>query len=491
MVARVSNDSDGRVYCSCNLVKQRKMMKVLNTISISGAQVLPLVEGGKGIGASNGISAGAWAAAGGVGTFSGVFADLYDDNGELVPLRFFGKTRRERSYELMRHTIAAGISQARIAHQKAAGQGRVHMNMLWGLANVESVLHGILEKTNKIIHGVVCGAGLPFKLAEIASKYSVYYYPIVSSARAFEILWRRAYSKFPRWLGGIVFEDPWRAGGHVGLSSNEDPYTPEEPYDRVKLLRDSLRKYNLHHIPIIIAGGVWFLSQLHGWIDNDELGPVAFQFGTRSLLTQESPIPDAWKAKLLTIDRNDVVLNHFSPTGYYSMSVNNGFIKELQERSARQIGYADEQNEEFCHLLEVGGKRSVYIRGDDIEKVREWRVAGFTKAMLTPDSTAIFVTDEIAAVILEDLKNCAGCLAGCNFSGWIDNEEVAKTAKSSSDPRSYCIRRTLHDIIHGKSVEDNLMFAGTNAYMFKEDPLYAGGFIPTVKELIENIKNGK
>ena len=37
---------------------------------MSGREVLPLVEGGKGISVSNGESSGAWALAGGVGTFS-------------------------------------------------------------------------------------------------------------------------------------------------------------------------------------------------------------------------------------------------------------------------------------------------------------------------------------------------------------------------------------------------------------------------------------
>ena len=42
---------------------------------MSGREVLPLVEGGKGISVSNGESSGAWASAGGIGTFSGVNAD--------------------------------------------------------------------------------------------------------------------------------------------------------------------------------------------------------------------------------------------------------------------------------------------------------------------------------------------------------------------------------------------------------------------------------
>ena len=56
-------------------------MKALNSLNISGNEVLPLVEGGKGISATNGASSGAWAAAGGVGTVSCVNADNFDENG--------------------------------------------------------------------------------------------------------------------------------------------------------------------------------------------------------------------------------------------------------------------------------------------------------------------------------------------------------------------------------------------------------------------------
>ena len=59
-------------------------MKTLNPILLSGRETLPIVEGGKGIAVSNGESSGAWSAAGGVGTFSGVNADSFDENGNLL-----------------------------------------------------------------------------------------------------------------------------------------------------------------------------------------------------------------------------------------------------------------------------------------------------------------------------------------------------------------------------------------------------------------------
>src|SRR5476651_2032868 len=96
-------------------------MKTLKNVFISGREVLPLVEGGKGISVSNGESSGAWAAAGGVGTFSAVNADAHDAQGNLIPVVYHGKTRRERHEELVQYSIQGGITQAKIAHERSNG----------------------------------------------------------------------------------------------------------------------------------------------------------------------------------------------------------------------------------------------------------------------------------------------------------------------------------------------------------------------------------
>ena len=171
-------------------------MKSMKNVIISGREVLPLVEGGKGIAVSNGESSGAWAAAGGVGTFSAVNADAHDEYGNLIPVIYHGKTRRERHEELVQYSIQGGITQAKIAYERSNGQGRIHMNVLWEMGAVEPILHGVLSQVKGLVHGVTCGAGMPYKLAEICAHYGVHYYPIVSSARAFRILWKRAYTRF-------------------------------------------------------------------------------------------------------------------------------------------------------------------------------------------------------------------------------------------------------------------------------------------------------
>lgn len=456
---------------------------------MSGKEVWPLVEGGKGISISNGESAGAWARAGGIGTFSAVNADSYDAEGHVIPQIYHGKTRMQRHHELIRYAIQGGITQAKIAHDMAGKEGRLHLNVLWEMGAAETILQGVLDKVSGLVHGVTCGAGMPYRLAEIAATYKIFYYPIVSSARAFRILWKRSYHKLSEWLGGVVYEDPWLAGGHNGLSTNEDPKKPEPPLERVVALRDFLKSIGLERLPIVMAGGVWRLDEWKEWINNPRLGPIAFQFGTRPLLTKESPISDAWKRKLLTLKKGDVFLNRFSPTGFYSSAVRNDFLNELKARSQRQIAYTTESVGDHDTPLPVGPrKRLVYVTHHDKKAAEKWIAEGYTEAMRTPDSTLIFVEPARARQIHEDQVACMGCLSACRFSNWSQGE--SGTTGQRTDPRSFCIQKTLQSISHGGSIQDNLMFAGHNAYRFATDPFYKNGFIPTVAQLFERIRSG-
>ncbi len=464
-------------------------MKALKSLVMSGREVLPIVEGGKGISVSNGESSGAWAAAGGIGTFSGVNADSYDDQGRVLPQIYKGKTRQDRHKELVEFGIEGGLTQARKAHEIAGGKGRIHMNVLWEMGGAEHILQGVLEGAKGIIHGVTCGAGMPYRVAEIAAKFNVYYYPIVSSARAFRALWLRAYNKYRDGLGGVVYEDPWLAGGHNGLSNSEDPKKPEDPMPRVAALRAQMNEYGLQNTPIIMAGGVWWLADWEHWLDNPEIGPIAFQFGTRPLLTKESPISAEWKERLLTLKSGDVFLNKFSPTGFYSSAVNNAFIQDLKDRSERQVAYTQEKVGAHTETFQVGVVgHPVFLTSADIARVKAWQTQGFTKALRTPDSTLVFVTQETAKQIITDQANCMGCLSACAFSNWSQNEKG--TTGRKPDPRSFCIQKTLQSISHDGDVEHSLMFSGHNAYRFAQDPFYANGFIPTVKQLVDRIATG-
>ncbi len=464
--------------------------KGLSPISYGGREVWPLIEGGKGVSATNGISSGAWAAAGGIGTVSAVNADSYDAEGKIIPQIYDALTRRERHEQLIKYAIDGAAEQVKRAYELASGKGAININVLWEMGGAQAVLEGVLERTKGMVTGVTCGAGMPYKLAEIAERFKVHYLPIISSARAFRALWKRSYHKVPELMAAVVYEDPWLAGGHNGLSNAEDPAKPEDPYPRVKALRDTMRSEGVSEdVAIVMAGGVWALREWENWIDNPELGKIAFQFGTRPLLTVESPIPQGWKDMLRTVEPGEVLLHKFSPTGFYSSAVKNPFLWDLIHRSERQIPYSKVEAGEHTMQLDVGVRgKNFWVAPKDRERARAWFGEGFTEALKTPDDTIVYVTPESRDTIRKDQKDCMGCLSHCGFSAWKDHDDYA--TGRLADPRSFCIQKTLQDIAHGGDTDQNLAFAGHAAYRFKQDPFYSNNYTPTVKELVERILTG-
>jgi len=464
--------------------------KGLKPILYGGREVWPLVEGGKGVAATNHASSGAWAAAGGIGTVSAVNADSYDADGNVIPQIYRSATRQGRHEELIRYAIDGAVEQVKRAYDIANGKGAININVLWEMGGAQQVLEGVLEQTRGLVTGVTCGAGMPYKLSEIAARFNVHYLPIVSSGRAFRALWKRAYHKVAELMAAVVYEDPWLAGGHNGLSNAESPTEPQDPYPRVKVLRETMRAEGVpDSVPIVMAGGVWYLRDWENWIDNPELGQIAFQFGTRPLLTEESPIPQAWKDHLRDLNPGDILLHKFSPTGFYSSAVKNPFLMSLVARSERQIPYSKVEAGDHTVQLDVGVKgKNFWVTPCDRARAHKWVGEGFTEALRTPDDTVVFVSPEERAVIRKDQADCMGCLSHCGFSSWKDHDDWS--TGRLADPRSFCIQKSLQEIAHGGDINENLMFAGHVAYRFKQDPFYSNNFTPTVKQLVDRILTG-
>ena len=463
-------------------------MKALKSLLISGREVLPLIEGGKGVAVSTCKTAGAWAAENAVGTISGVLPDVVDENGDVIPLEIKAKTRRERFEEQIRHSIEGIVSQAKVAHEIANGKGRIHINVLWEQGGAQQIITEALAGAKGLIDGVTCGAGMPYKLAEIASSFKTFYYPIVSSGRAFKALWARAYKSYADFLGGVVYEDPWKAGGHIGLSNNDDPNVPQNPYERLVELRRSMASVGLENTPIIIAGGVWYLREFQDYIDNPEIGPTAFQFGTRPLLTKESPVAKTWQKALLALKKGEIALQRFSPTGFMSSAIKNRFLTDLFDRSATAMPYKDEPEGDFQIPLTVGANK-MYVTTTDNERASGYVNAGRTEIQRTNDGQIVFVTPKDLNVIQKARANCLGCISHCLFSGFCQTNENLSTGKIP-DPRYFCISDTLYKAAHGGSSEDELLFVGDNATRFSSDPLFKDGSLPTIKEFIAQLLTG-
>src|SRR3546814_9299625 len=102
------------------------VFKGVNPIRYAGRELLPLIEGGKGVAVSNHASSGAWAAAGGIGTISAVNADSYDPTGKIIPQVHSELSSRGRHAELVAYAIDGGVAQVQRDWEIAGGNGPIN-----------------------------------------------------------------------------------------------------------------------------------------------------------------------------------------------------------------------------------------------------------------------------------------------------------------------------------------------------------------------------
>ena len=237
-----------------------------------------------------------------------------------------------------------------------------------------------------------------------------------------------------------------------------------------------------------MAGGVWHLRDWRDWLDNAELGPIGFQFGTRPLLTRESPI-SGWKRRLLELEGGDVLLHQFSPTGFYS---SRSTMRSC--RSCRALRPPDpvrrragrRARPDRAAAVRYAGPARVHPSG---RQGARGRLAGpgLHRGDENPENTLIYVAPD-KAEIRRDRDRLHGLRQPCQFSNWACR---TYTTGKPPDPRSFCIQKTLQDIAHSGAIDTQLMFAGhENVYRFRQDPFYSNGFIPSVRQLVERIATG-
>ena len=272
-------------------------------------------------------------------------------------------------------------------------------------------------------NGVTCGAGMPYKIAEICARYGVHYYPIISSARAFRALWKRAYHKFRDWLGGVVYEDPWLAGGHNGLSNSEDPQKPEAPYPRVRELRELMREFGLaadadHH------GRRRLVSARMGRLARQSRArPDRLPIRHAAAADAGKPDLGGLEAKTADLERGRCLSQSFLPDRLLFLGGAQRVLTNCSERSRTAGRLRGRAGRRSFGAVRVGARgRAVYLTPHDRSRAQGWIAQGFTEALRTPDTTLIFVTPQKAHEIRTDQIACMGCLSACQFSNWSQNE---------------------------------------------------------------------
>jgi nitronate monooxygenase len=273
----------------------------LQALHIAGRRLLPIVQGGMGIGISGNRLAGSVAALGGVGTLSSVdlrrhHPDLMDQTRELAP----GDAAKSGINKANLEAIGREIKAAR---DRTGGQGLLAINVMRAVSEYAANVRKALECG---IDAVVVGAGLPLDLPDLAQDHPrAALIPILSDARGVQLLVKK-WERKKRLPDAIVIEHPRLAGGHLGASKIADLQDPRFDFENViPQVRQFFKDAGYErHIPLIAAGGIRSQEDIARL---QALGADAVQLGTAFAVTEESDADSEFKRVLAEAKEEDMV----------------------------------------------------------------------------------------------------------------------------------------------------------------------------------------
>ncbi len=270
----------------------------LRPLRLACRELIPVVQGGMGVGVSAGGLAGAVAREGGLGTLS------------AVDLRRLHPDLMARSGTLPKAEAKATIDAANLealdreicgARAIAEGRGMIAVNVMRALSAYEAYVRQALASG---ADAIVVGAGLPLDLPELAKDHpQVALIPILSDARGVQLVVRK-WQKKGRVPDAIVIEHPRLAGGHLGAARVEDLTDARFEFDVViPQVREFLAREGLA-IPLIAAGGIRSHQDI---LRLQQLGADAVQLGTPFAVTTESDAALDFKQVLAGAKQEDLV----------------------------------------------------------------------------------------------------------------------------------------------------------------------------------------
>lgn len=260
--------------------------------------LLPVVQGGMGVGVSAHRLAGNVARLGGMGTLSSV--DLRHHHPDLLER---SSTCRDRD-ELDRINLVALDREVRSALDIAAGCGAVAVNVMKAVAAHPSYVRQSCESG---AHAIVMGAGLPLDLPDMTRDFpDVALVPILSDARGVSIVLRK-WMRRNRLPDAIVIEHPRYAGGHLGATRIDEIRDSRFDFRPVlESIFNLLRELGIEreHVPLVPAGGINGHEQVRELLG---MGAAAVQVGTPFAVTTEGDAHPEFKRVLAEARPEDIV----------------------------------------------------------------------------------------------------------------------------------------------------------------------------------------
>ena len=299
----------------------------LPPLSIRGRSLLPIVQGGMGVGISAHRLAGNVARLGAVGTISSV--DLRRHHPDLMRETLHCRDRTT----IDRANLVALAREIAAARAIACGHGMVAVNVMRAVSSYTDYVRTACESG---VDAVVVGAGLPLDLPDLTASFpDVALIPILSDARGIEVLvkkWQRRH----RLPDAIVIEHPRYAGGHLGAAKVEDLSDPRFDFERViPAARAFFRSLGLAEdaIPLIPAGGINTHQRVRDLL---ALGAQGVQLGTAFAVTEECDAAPEFKA-ILAGARPEDIIEFMSVAGLPARAVRTPWLeKYLQHLPAMQ-----------------------------------------------------------------------------------------------------------------------------------------------------------
>ena len=247
-------------------------------LKIRGRSLLPIVQGGMGVGISGHRLAGAVARHGAIGTLASVdLRRLYPD--------IMQRLRRCRDPAV--HSAAnveALDREIRAAREIAGPDGFIAVNVMRALSNYAEL---VVQACKSGADAIVSGAGLPFDLPDLVEPYpNVALIPILSEERGVRAVLKR-WARKGRTPDAIVIEHPRYAGGHLGATRIEDVADPKYDFEHVfAAIREVCAELGeaARAVPLIAAGGINSPERIAEAL---RLGASAVQIGTPFAVTLE------------------------------------------------------------------------------------------------------------------------------------------------------------------------------------------------------------
>ncbi len=271
----------------------------LRPLRLKGRELIPVVQGGMGVGVSAGGLAGTVARAGGIGTISSVdlrrlHPDLMEKTAHLTKIA-------GSKPEIDAANLEALDREIRAARALADGHGVIAVNVMRALSEYEAYVKQALASG---ADAIVVGAGLPLDLPELAQDYpDVALIPILSDARGVQLVVRK-WMKKGRLPDAIVIEHPRLAGGHLGAARVTDLGDRRFDFDvAIPQVREFFAAEGID-IPLIAAGGI---SSHEDIVRLQALGASAVQLGTAFAVTAESNAAPEFKRVLAEAKPEDMV----------------------------------------------------------------------------------------------------------------------------------------------------------------------------------------